>query len=173
MCFSANASIGAGLVLSAIGALTIQKARQSKSTPTTGTLALAVIPCLFALQQLIEAGVWTSIQLHLPRLQVVMTHLYLLFSHVLWPLYLPLAVWLIEPLGVRRHWLMLFVVIGGIVSAYLLYYVIAFPVISCSAGHHIEYVSPHFLTAWVMAAYLIIIFIPFGLFQCGAFFLLG
>jgi hypothetical protein len=155
MCFSANASIVAGLVLSSIGALTLKEIHQLKTSERSAALALAVIPCLFAMQQFIEAVVWQSIEWEMPRLQAWVTHLYLLFSHVLWPVYVPLAIWLIEPSSLRRPWLMAFVVIGSTVSAYLLYYLIAFPVVSHPTGHHIEYVSPHFLSIWVMGAYLI------------------
>jgi hypothetical protein len=155
MCFSAAASMGAGVALSVIGAFTLKVAREQRMQEPSSSLALASIPWLFAIQQLIEAGVWQSFDFDLPQLQTWTTHVYLLFSHVLWPVYVPLAVWLVESRGVRRSWLLLFVVIGGIVSAYLLYFLIAFPVIAHPTGHHIEYVSPHFLTLWVMGAYLV------------------
>jgi hypothetical protein len=154
MCFSAIASMSAGVVLLVVGALTLKEARRAHAVDLSPALAFAAIPCLFALQQFIEAGVWQSITREMPQLQVAATHLYLMFSHVLWPVYVPLAVWLIEPSRVRRHGLALFVLIGGVVSAYLLYYLIAFPVVSRASEHHIEYVSPHFLSFWVMGAYL-------------------
>jgi hypothetical protein len=148
MCFSAAASMGAGVVLSVIGAFTLQAAYKQHVPKPSYPLPLAFIPWLFAIQQFIEAGVWQSFDSRL-------THLYLLFSHVLWPVYVPVAVWLIEPHRLRRSWLTLYVVIGSIVSVYLLYYLIAFPVVSRPVGHHIEYVSPHFLTVKVMVAYLV------------------
>jgi hypothetical protein len=154
MCFSAAASMSAGVVLTVVGTFTLQEARQLRTHKQTASLAYAFIPWLFALQQFIEAGVWQSFASDVPKLQTFFTHLYLLFSHVLWPIYVPLAVWLIEPSALRRRWLLIFVVIGGGISAYLLYFIIAFPVISRPTEHHIEYVSPHFLAAKVMVAYL-------------------
>ena len=40
-------------------------------------------------------------------------------------------------------------------AAYLLYVLVAFPVVSRPIGQHIEYVSPHFFAAVSMALYLI------------------
>jgi hypothetical protein len=43
---------------------------------------------------------------------------------------------------------------GIAVGAYLLYFLVAFPIVSRPTGQHIEYVSPHFFAAVAMTLYL-------------------
>lgn len=154
MCFSATASFSAGTILLGIGVLTIRAARHA-SARHARELPFAAIPLLFAIQQLSEGAIWLTFRHEAPLLNTVMTHVYSFFSHVLWPIYVPLAVLLLEPPGRRRAVLLAFVVAGITVGAYLLYILIAFPVISRPIGQHVEYVSPHFFAAAVMTLYLI------------------
>ena len=149
MCFSATASFSAGIVLLGIGMLTLKAARQPRE------LAFAAIPMLFAIQQLSEGVIWLTFRYEAPLLNTVMTHAYSFFSHVLWPAYIPLAVLLIEPSGLRRRLLLAFVVGGLAVGVYLLYVLAAFGVASRPIGHHIEYDSPHFFAAATMTLYLL------------------
>lgn len=149
MCFSATASFTAGAVLIGIGVLTLRRVNRPRE------VVLAAIPILFAIQQLIEGVIWLSFQHDVPRLNTSMTDLYSFFSHVLWPIYVPLAVLLIEPLPSRRRVLAVFAVGGIGVGAFLLYMLFAFPPISRITGHHIEYVMPHFFAGPVMTVYLL------------------
>ena len=149
MCFSATASFSAGAVLLGLGTLTLKSARRLHE------LLFAAIPLLFAIQQLSEGVIWLTFRYEVPQLNTVMTHVYSFFSHVLWPAYVPLAVLLIEPPGRHRQVLLAFVATGGAVGAYLLYVLVAFPVVSQPTGQHIEYVSPHFFAAAVMTLYLL------------------
>ena len=149
MCFSATASFSAGAILLGVGALTLKSARHPRE------LLFAAIPLLFAIQQLSEGVIWLTFRYEAPQLNVVMTHVYSFFSHVLWPAYVPVAVLLIEPPGRRRQALLVFVAAGLAVGAYLLYFLVAFPVVSRPIGQHIEYVSPHFFAATTMTLYLL------------------
>ena len=149
MCFSATASFSAGALLIVIGTLTLKLARRPRE------LAFAAIPLLFAIQQLIEGVIWLTFSVDAPLVNSVMTHAYSFFSHVLWPAYVPLAVWLIEPPGRRRQVLLVFVAGGVAVACYLLYILMAFPVVSRPTGQHIEYLSPHFYAAVTMTLYLL------------------
>ena len=149
MCFSATASFSAGALLIVIGTLTLKSARRPRE------LAFAAIPLLFAIQQLIEGVIWLTFRVDAPLVNSVMTHAYSFFSHVLWPAYVPLAVWLIEPPGRRRQVLLVFVAGGVAVACYLLYILMAFPVVSRPTGQHIEYLSPHFYAAVTMTLYLL------------------
>ena len=148
MCFSATASFTAGAVLLGIGTLTLKAARKPRELP------FAAIPLLFAIQQLSEGVIWLTFQYDAPQLNVVMTHVYSFFSHVLWPAYVPVAVLLIEPPAHRRALLAL-AAAGVAVGAYLLYVLVVFPIASRPTGQHIEYVSPHFFAATVMTLYLL------------------
>ncbi len=148
MCFSATASFSAGTLLLGLGTLTLKSARCPRELP------FAAIPLLFAIQQLSEGVLWLTFRYEAPLLNTVMTHLYSFFSHVLWPIYIPVAVLLMEPPGWRRRWLLTFVAIGLAVGAYLLYFLVAFPVVARPFGQHIEYLSPHFFAAATMTLYL-------------------
>ncbi|MDO8777220.1 MAG: hypothetical protein Q7K57_52620 [Burkholderiaceae bacterium] len=148
MCFSATASFSAGAFLLGLGTLTLKSARRPRELP------FAAIPLLFAIQQLIEGVIWLTFRYEAPLLNAVMTHVYSFFSHVLWPIYVPVAVLLIEPPGRRQRALLVFVAAGVAVGAYLLYFLVAFPVVSRPTGQHIEYVSPHFFAAVTMTLYL-------------------
>lgn len=149
MCFSATASFSAGAFLLGLGTLTLKSARCPRERP------FAAIPLLFAVQQLIEGVIWLTFSYGAPRLNVVMTHAYSFFSHVLWPIYVPVAVLLLEPPGRRRQGLLAFVAAGLAVGLYLLFMLVAFPVVSRPTGQHIEYVSPHFFAAVAMTLYLL------------------
>ncbi len=149
MCFSASASFTAGVVLLGIGTLTIRSARRKCELP------FAAIPLLFAIQQLSEGVIWLTFQFEMPLLNSVMTHVYEFFSHVLWPIYVPIAVLLIEPRGWRRQALFALALAGVVVGGYLLYILLFYPVVSRPLGQHIDYISPHFFAGVVMTLYLL------------------
>ncbi|WP_232834509.1 DUF6629 family protein [Rhodoferax ferrireducens] len=148
MCFSATVSFSAGAFLLGLGTLTLKSSRRPRELP------FAAIPLLFAIQQLSEGVIWLTFSYEAPLLNAVMTHVYSFFSHVLWPVYVPVAVLLIEPPARRRPALLVFVATGLAVGVYLLYFLVAFPVVSRPIGQHIEYVSPHFFAATTMTLYL-------------------
>lgn len=148
MCFSAFASFTAGTTLVAVGAITLKKAHRKTE------FAYSAIPLLFGVQQLIEGVIWLSFDLGLPLLNPIMTFIYSLFSHVMWPIYVPLAALLLEPVRWRRTVLAAFLAVGAAVGLYLLVNMVRFPIESRPVGGHIEYASPHFYVVAVMASYL-------------------
>lgn len=149
MCFSATASFSAAALLLGVGAPTLRLARHRRE------LALAAIPLLFAFQQLSEGVIWLTFGHEAALLNAVLTHVYSFFSHVLWPIYVPLAVVLIEPPRPRRRTLWALVAIGLVVGLYLLYFLLRYPVVARPIGGHIRYVSPHFFAALTMTLYLL------------------
>ena len=114
MCFSATASFVAGGTLSAAGVETLRHANTSERTP------LAAIPLLFGVQQAIEGVVWISFGI--PWLNALATHLFVLFSHVIWPAFIPFSVLMIEKHPGRRIVLTAFLLIGLATSLTLLFY---------------------------------------------------
>ena len=153
MCFSATASFSAGALLLGIGTLTLKSAM---ATHQRSALPFAAIPLLFAIQQLTEGVIWLTFTTDAPLLNWVMTHVYSFFSHVLWPAYVPLAVWLIEPPGRRRRQLLaVFAAAGFAVAAYLLFILMVYGVVSKPTSQHVEYDSPHFYAALTMTLYLL------------------
>lgn len=150
MCFSASASFIAGTALVAAGAVTLRTARRRAE------IAFALIPLLFGIQQITEGMIWLSFRdpALLPH-NATLTLIYSLFSHVLWPIFVPLAVGLLETVPWRKKAIAACQVAGGAVGVYLLYFIVQFPVTSRVLGQHIVYESPHFYLIAVMIFYLI------------------
>jgi hypothetical protein len=113
MCFSATASFTAGIALTAAGGAAVTYAGKKPER------LFAATPLLFGVQQLTEGVVWLSFA-H-PALQSVATFVYVLFSHIVWPTFIPLAILLMEPSPWRRKLLSLCTAVGVVVSAYFLY----------------------------------------------------
>jgi len=149
MCFSATASFTAGAGLLVVGAMTLSRARAPAEIP------YALIPGLFAIQQLIEGGLWLTFADTAPHLNDVLTHAYAFFSHVFWPIFVPIAVLLIEPDRRRRRFLLGFAATGAFAGLYLLYFLAADPTTAEVVDGHILYISPHFFAAPVLALYVL------------------
>tara|TARA_R110000772_G_scaffold40628_1_gene95023 strand:+ start:663 stop:1331 length:669 start_codon:yes stop_codon:yes gene_type:complete len=149
MCFSATASFTAGAALLATGAVTMRLARRP------GEIPYASIPLLFGIQQLLEGALWLTFPDKAPLMNTVLTYAYSMFSHVLWPIYVPIAVYLLEKVAWRRMALLLTAAGGAIVGLYLLYFLISLPIVAEAGEGHIDYVSPHFYIKIVMALYIL------------------
>ena len=147
MCFSAAASFAAGGALSVAGGLTLTKVKQKSELP------FASIPLLFGIQQAIEGAVWVSFGS--PILNTIATYAYSMFSHVLWPIFVPFSVLMIETDPARRKILRLFSFFGFAVGLYLLYFILVDPVTAHIVGNSIAYHSPHLYVYLVMAFYLV------------------
>lgn len=161
MCFSATASFTAGTALLAVGAFTTSRTRRPAALP------FALIPVLFGIQQLIEGGLWLTFPDKAPDLNAVLTHLYSLFSHVLWPIYVPIAVLLLEVVPWRRKVLAGIALAGAAVGLYLMYFLITEPVEARVVGRHIAYLSPHFYVVPVMILYVLGTCVSAFLSSCG------
>lgn len=147
MCFSATASFAAGVSLSVLGVATLKKAQRKAEIP------FAMIPLLFGVQQIIEGMLWLSFRFDAPLLNVTMTYVFTLFSHVLWPMFVPFSIGLVETVAWRKKAILAFQLIGIAVGLYLLYWIVKFSVTS-EVDEHIVYVSPHFYQVPVMVLYL-------------------
>ena len=149
MCFSATASFTAGAALLAIGGLTMRQISRPAELP------YASIPALFGVQQLVEGALWLTLPAGGSHLNDILTHIYALFSHVLWPIFVPIAVFLIEPDMRRRRLLWLFTIAGAVAGLYLAYFWLMDPTTSLVAADHILYVSPHFFIGPILALYIV------------------
>lgn len=147
MCFSATASFIAGVSLTAIGVATVTMARRRTDIP------FAMIPLLFGIQQLIEGMLWLSFKFEAPLLNVSMTYLFTFFSHVLWPIFVPLSIGLMETVPWRKKLILAFQITGGAVGLYLLYFIIRFPITS-EIKVHVMYIFPHFHKPMVLLLYI-------------------
>ena len=98
MCFSATASFSAGVVLTVIGVATIKKVQHPSQ------ILFASIPLLFAIQQIAEGILWLTLPnpAYLPT-QVSFTYIFLFFAQVVWPLWVPMAILLLEKEDLRKR----------------------------------------------------------------------
>ncbi|MHB8442412.1 MAG: DUF6629 family protein [Candidatus Acidiferrales bacterium] len=84
-----------------------------------------------------------------------LTFIYSVFSHVLWPIYVPFAVSLVEPVPWRKRGLVSVQIAGLAAGLYLLYNLVQYPVTSRVLGKHIVYESSHFYVPAVLGAYVV------------------
>ena len=147
MCFSATASFIAGTGLSVLGVATLRATRRRSE------ILFAAIPLIFGLQQMVEGVLWLSFRFDAPQLNQAMTYLFSMFSHVLWPIFVPFAIGLLETVSWRRKVIWGFQSVGLFVGLFLLVLIIEFPV-TAVVVENIVYVSPHFYKIPVMLLYL-------------------
>ena len=133
--------------MSVLGVATVKKAERKAEIP------FAMIPLLFGVQQIIEGMLWLSFRFDAPLLNVIMTYVFTLFSHVLWPIFVPFSIGLMETVAWRKKVISAFQITGIAVGLYHLYVIVKFPVTSEINGH-IVYVSPYFNKVPVLVLYL-------------------
>jgi hypothetical protein len=148
MCFSATASFVAGSTLSVLGVVTIKKSKGRSELP------FAFIPLLFGAQQLVEGVIWLTFAHEAPILRQYMTYLYMGFSHVLWPIYVPIAMGFLEAVPWRKKTIFSFAAVGSLIGLFLLFLIITCPVGVELIGHHMVYESAHFFDLTSMAMYV-------------------
>jgi len=148
LCFSATASFTAATALTAVGGLTVSRSRGKLELP------IAVVPLLFGAQQMAEGVLWLSLG-HNALLASWTTYIFSLFSHVLWPIFVPFAILMVETERWRRKAIGVFEVLGLGVGLYMLFFIIRFPVTARILGQSISYESPHFYIIGVLVTYLL------------------
>lgn len=138
MCFSATASFGAGIVLTAIGVASIKKVQHRSQ------FMFAAIPLLFAIQQFSEGILWLT--LPYPDLQYFQkdtTYFFLIFAQIIWPLYVPISILLLEKQKTQENIQRLLVVIGLLVSCNLGYYLYNYKAHAEIDCYHIKYLQSY------------------------------
>ena len=137
MCFSATASFSAGALLSAAGVFAMSKTKNPKVLP------FASSPLLFGLQQITEGVVWiTASDPELAFWKTASMYLYLIIAFVVWPIFIPIGTWMMEPIKARKKVLSYFLWVGGAAGLYFLANFIALDVTAEIQSHHILYSYP-------------------------------
>lgn len=136
MCFSATASFVAGTAISAVGVVTLMEPKDKKAIP------FATIPLLFGLQQIVEGGVWLSLGTGAQFLNTISTYAYLFFGYLLWPVFLPFSIGLLETDPHRRKIIYTLQALGVAVSTYLLFFIVQNPVEAHVVNESIRYTMP-------------------------------
>lgn len=138
MCFSATASFTAGVVLMGIGAAAIKK-RHHKSQ-----LLFASIPLLFGVQQFSEGILWLTLpNPEYANVQKTFIYIYVLFAQTIWPIWVPIAILLLEKEATRKNIQRLFVICGLVAGVYLGYCLFSFNVEAKIIGRHIDYIQDY------------------------------
>jgi len=134
MCFSANASFGAGIVLSVIGVAAIKKVQHPSQ------ILFASIPLLFAVQQISEGILWLTLaNPAYTVLSQVMTHVFLFFAQFFWPLWVPIAILMLEREDKRKKIQKILVGIGIFVALFSAYSLLTYHVQAKIIGYHVTY----------------------------------
>lgn len=134
MCFSATASFTLSGVLAAAGAASI-----ARST-SPSTRLFAAIPLLFALQQFAEGVVWSTMDAPAhAALHRAAVMAFLSLALVVWPLWAPLSLWLIEHSDRLRRVLIVFFGLGVIISVVATDLLVRWQPIAVVAGRSIDY----------------------------------
>ena len=143
MCFSSDASFGASAALAVIGVVAIVKAKKPPHR------LFAAIPFIFSVQQFSEGMLWLSMKDHdmssMTGMHDFLTHspffrdVFLVFALVVWPVYVPFTVWLLEKDKKRKRIISVLLAAGAIVSLCLLYVLLKYPVQVMGEKHHIHF----------------------------------
>jgi hypothetical protein len=152
MCFSTEASFGAGAILTGISYFSFKRAK------TSNELLFAGIPLLFAVQQISEGFLWLSLtKPDFAFLEGIMTYTFLIFSQVVWPLWVPFSIYKMEVSPWRRKILGGMVICGAIVSVYMIYCFASFPAYAVIENRHISYKQHFFESAKLIGGALYLI----------------
>jgi hypothetical protein len=134
MCFSPEADIVAGIVVSGVGIDALRHVRETKEYP------LAALPLVLGAHLLVETYVWWD---QADRVPDYVGHaavwLYLAIAFGVLPVLVPVAIFAVEPDARRRRWLMPFVAVGAGLAALLMAVVITGPVSATIQGCCLAY----------------------------------
>jgi hypothetical protein len=153
MCFSPQADLVGGIVISSIGVAAVRNAQKRHSD-----VALSTLPLLLGAHQIIEAFVWLGLQGHEPHeFERVALWAYLLIAFVVLPIFVPLAVVINEPSRRRRVIMTPLVALGVIVSSVLFATMVRGPVSVRLRPYHLAYSIDLNHGAFIVVLYVIAI----------------
>jgi hypothetical protein len=134
MCFSAEASFAGGIIISAIGVITVRKVHKPSQ------ILFASIPLFFGLQQIAEGLLWITLpSSEYIGLRHVSTYIFLAMAQVVWPMLIPLSVLLMEKSQARKKYLLGLFFTGVLLSLYYTVCLILFDVRPQIQGFHVYY----------------------------------
>jgi len=135
MCFSPEMDAVTGTAVVVIG---VDACRHLRGR--SDHLLLATLPLLLGAHQLVEDFVWWGLQGHVSAvIGRVALYTYLFIAFVVLPVFVPLAIVVLEPTRERKWRLAPFVALGAIVSTILLVAMVRGPVSAALAPWHVSY----------------------------------
>jgi|ERR1019366_3586866 hypothetical protein len=155
MCFSAEASFGASVILGTVGVITVRQVQ------TKSQLPFAIIPFIFSFQQFTEGVLWMTFHNNnLAFLQPIATYTFLIFAQIVWPTWVPLSIILLEKDVRRKKILYVILGLGILCSVYITYSFLFYNVHSEISNHHIQYTFDYPHTAHFLWLTGLFYFIP-------------
>ena len=134
MCFSPQADLIGGAVVTVLGVDALRHVRFRRDLP------IAALPLILGTHQLVETFVWWGLQGHVSAsVGNTAKWIYLAVAFVLLPTFVPIAVIAIERDRKRQRLMIPFAVIGAVVSVSLAVAMVSGPVTARLAGLHIAY----------------------------------
>lgn len=135
MCFSPQADLVGGLVVSAIG-IDVLRHRDGR----TSHIGLTALPLIFGFHQFVEAFVWWGLEGHINGgVGRVAMWIYLSIAFIVLPVFVPVAVFALEPTPRRRWRIAPFAVLGTVVAGILLAAMVRGPVGVELRPYHLAY----------------------------------
>lgn len=121
-----------------VGAIGVDACRHLRGR--NNHLLLAALPLLLGAHQLDEAFVWWGVEGRVPHdVGRVALWIYLLIAFVVLPIFVPVAVFALEPTARRRQQMAPFIALGVCVSAVLLDAMLRAPINAAHRPYHISY----------------------------------
>lgn len=157
MCFSASASFGAGILLSVISIASLKKVQQPSQ------IYFGCIPIIFCVQQITEGFLWLALtDSKYAYLQEVTTYSFLFFAQILWPVWIPFAFLQLERNSKYKNYQRLLLGLGVVVSLYLAYCLVYYPVAAKVMGSHISYLQgyPEKISTYGSFLYILVTVFP-------------
>ncbi len=134
MCFSAGVSFTASAVILIVGVVSIVKAT------TTAQRVFALVPLFFAFQQFTEGLLWLVLANHPYDVwRPFLTHVYLSFAWIIWPVFIPFSMGLLEKNVLRKKIIHVFLGIGIMVSLCWIGVMIFYHAHALINVYHIDY----------------------------------
>jgi hypothetical protein len=150
MCFSPEADLITGTLVSAVGIDALRHVRRPQQ------IALAATPLLLGLHEIDESFVWWGLRGQVPAsITQAATYVFLAFAFTL-PFLVPLAMLGIEPVVRRRHLMTVLLAVGAVTTITLLVAIIRGPVSASIDGSHIAYTAEVSYANLLAALYLIV-----------------
>jgi hypothetical protein len=155
LCFSPEADLVAGIVISGIGINTLSHVRHRREVP------LAAIPVLLGIHQLIETFVWWGERgVVSPQTGSVAMWAYLIIAFCVLPIMIPAGVMGIEPTAKRRWLMSAMLSVGVAVSVVLLLQMVRGPVTVDERRFHLYYEPNLTWGGPIVALYLAAVCVP-------------
>jgi hypothetical protein len=156
MCFSAEASFIVGGALLVVGVTTARKTIYQKELP------IAMIPFIFAIQQLVEGFLWVSLTNNdTSQIPFWLSNIYGVFIGIIWPLFAPFAVYCAETNSKRRKIIASIGITGIGLAIYTVIGLIKQPIVAEIINHSINYKHDVANYQLVIVLYLLATCVPF------------